>query len=471
MKYNAYQRVEMLLDKGSFKEIESNGKATGYLAGEGRIDGRQVFVSAVVSEKIPENVFDGLQYHLNVLEKALENSAPVILILDQPGHQHSTERSSFPQDPAKLLVDKHGMGRWYALHAELSGKVPQICMVCERMGASMTFPITLCDVVVMLKDAGMSIGRPDVVEKMIGEKVSYEDLGGADMHATISGSVDKIVATEDEGFAFVRDYLSYFPNDNGENSSSFCNNEDKAKSIAGLIPDDANSVLDMEALVKSLVDSNQEGEELLLPIKESFAKEVFVGFARIEGRNSGVVANNSMCRGGVFFPGSCRKVARFVSVCDSFGIPIVFLADSAGFMIGSAVEQFGIIREASLMLQVIANTSVSKISVAVRRDYTAGVYAMAGPGMNSDSFIALPSAVISIYGKGVAERLKGDLEDNAELENLHDMEVTADDPEALLDRGLVDEIIEPEELRSRISLFLASGYAGSRASGKPVLLV
>ncbi|MEA3543600.1 MAG: carboxyl transferase domain-containing protein [Thermodesulfobacteriota bacterium] len=470
MQSRARQRIETLLDSGTFNEtkpVPGRG-ATGHLTGSGEIDGRKVYVSAVVSEEVPLDVFDGYQHHLTLLEQALNNPAPVIMILDVPGHHKSATKSPFPQNPARLLVDKRGMGHWYSLHAQLSGRVPQLCVVCAKMGAALTFPVAMCDAVVMLDDAGMSIGRPDVVKKIIGEQVDYKKLGSAEMHAEISGSVDSVVKTEAEAFTFIRNYLAYFPSYTGGSlpvSETYLPPAN-AQSTVELIPDNPNVAFNMANVIESLTDGGT-----FMQLRQSFAAEVMTGFARIEGRITGILANNSLCQGGVFFPGSCRKATRFVSLCDAFGIPLVFLADSAGFMVGSAVEQEGIIREAALLFQTIATTTVAKLSVAVRRDYTAGVYAMAGPGMNPEHFIALPTAVISIYGQVVADKLSSENLNQQEIENRQEMLSGASNPDELHQQGLIDEIVYADDLRMRIGQFLINKQTGAMASGRSVLLV
>ena len=473
MKSKAQQRIQDLLDADSFNEFATECN-TGYLTGSGKVDGRKVYLSAIVSENMPENVFAGFQHHLNLLEKALKDPAPVILLMDIPGHHQSATQSPFPQNPAKLLADKRGMGRWYALHAQLSGKVPQVCVVCARLGAALTFPVALCDAVVMLEDAGMSIGRPDVVEKIIGEKVDYSKLGSAGMHATISGSIDKVVKTETEAFAFVRHYLAFLPSRSGNPLPQYPPQKPAltTPSIADLIPENPNVIFDILAVIKNLIDGNPETETItpFLQMREEFAKEVITGFTLIDGSPVGIIANNSRYHGGVFAPPSCRKATRFISICDAFGIPLIFLADSAGFMVGSEVEQTGIIREAALMLQMIANTTVAKLSVALRRDYTAGVYAMAGPGMNPENFIALPTAVISIYGKAVADRIGNECSES-EAENRKDMLDHAADLQELLREGLIDEIIQPDSLRARIEVFVKKNSNDSKSSNRPVLLL
>lgn len=200
------------------------------------------------------------------------------------------------------------------------------------------------------------------------------------------------------------------------------------------------------------------------------ARELITGFVRM-GRVTGVVANSSGVRGGLFFPETCRKSARFISLCDSFGIPIVFLADAAGFMVGPQVEKVGIIREGALLFSTIANSAVPRLSVVLRRNYTAGVYAMAGPGFDPESFLALPGAIISIYGKSVVEKLSTRGFDDKENEAQAEMMSAAEDPHKMLEMGLLDEIIGIGSLRNRIALFLNKVSGKTAASAKPVLLV
>lgn len=192
-----------------------------------------------------------------------------------------------------------------------------------------------------------------------------------------------------------------------------------------------------------------------LEIKKEYAGECVTGLARIEGRSFGLVASNSKVHSGILLPHTCWKMSRFISLCDQFSLPMVFLADIPGFMVGTSAEQAGIIRHGAELFRAIGRSTSRKLSISLRRNYTAGVYAMAGPGMGSVEFLALPGAVISIYGKNVAAKLGGRSRRAADQENRRVMEEIAADPGKLMEAGLVDEIIQAEEMRARIARFLS----------------
>jgi acetyl-CoA carboxylase carboxyltransferase component len=351
----------------------------------------------------------------------------------------------------------------YSSHARLSGKVPQIVVVLSKLGAALTFPVTLCEAAVMLESAGMSIGRPDVVAKITDKPVDYAALGGAAMHYATSGSIDHVAADETAAFNWVKRYLGCLTPHKTENYPPSLL---EAAALEKLIPTSPLMGFNTLKLIRGIADGGD-----LVELRAGFARELITCFVRIEGRLAGIVANNSSARGGLFFPESCKKAARFVSICDSFGIPLVFLADNAGFMVGPEVEQAGVIKEASLLFSTIANAAVPRLSVVVRRDYTAGVYAMAGPGFDPESFVALPGAVISIYGKGVAEKLSDRGFDEKENNSLQEMMRGAEDPRQLLEMGLLDEVIEVTALRSTIATFLNKVTDKTVASAKPILLI
>jgi len=457
------ERLELLFDAGSV-EVFPFTTSSGYVTAVGKVNGQKVYCSAINPDEKPNSVFDGLQHHLNFLKNILKDPAPLVMIMDTPAYHSSASKSPFPPDSDKLLADENGIGKWYRLHSELSGKVPQVAVVCAKMGASLTFPPMLCDMTVMLKSAGMSLGRPDVVEKILGEKVDYSQLGGPEMHATISGSIDRVAETEKDAFEFTRKYLSFFVK--STNKQDLRNSQQLESEFSGLIPDNPNSAFDMQKVIANLADHGDFFE-----LRANFAKELVTGFARIDGQICAIIANNSISNGGIYFPASCRKATRFISICNAFGIPAIFLADSAGFMVGSAVEQAGIIKEAAFMMQTIANAKIAKLSVVVRRDYTAGVYAMSGGGMGNDGFIALPTASISIYGKVVANKIAATGESEEERNNRNKMLEAAQNPAEYLKNGLLDEIVAPNSLKLRISQFLSDHKNTNRATHSPVLLV
>jgi len=315
----------------------------------------------------------------------------------------------------------------------------------------------------MVEDGGMSIGRPDVVEEISGLKVDYAELGGAAMHYSGSGSIDHVAPDEAGAFAWTRSYLGYMTR---EKKEEYLPPELDEKTLEEVVPASPNVAFDTREVIRGIADAGT-----LFELRAGIARELITSFVRIEGRVMGVVANNSSVRGGLFFPETCRKSARFISLCDSFGIPMVFLADAAGFMVGPQVEKAGIIREGALLFSTIANAAVPRLSVVLRRDYTAGVYAMAGPGFDPESFIALPGAVISIYGKGIVEKLSTRGFDENENKALAEMMSVAEHPHKMLEMGLLDEVIGIGSLRDRIALFLNKVSGNAAGSGKPVLLV
>ncbi len=454
-------RITELFDCASFEKFTA-ARPNGFVTGCGKVGGREVMASFIEPDEMSESYFAGLQDHLALLEKALEKKVPALIVMDVPAYHKTADKSPFPNDPVKLLADKRGVGRWYFLHSKLSGKVPQIAVVLNRLGASLTFPVALCDAAVMVEAGGMSVGRPDVVEKMSGRKVDYNELGGPEMHYG-AGSIDHVTKEESGAFEWVRKYLDYMP---GALKKTEAAPEYDGDKIKGIIPASPNFAFDTHEVLRGIVDGGSFFE-----LRKGFAAELITGFGRVEGRTVGIIANNSSVRGGLFFAETCRKSARFISICDSFGIPLIFLADDAGFMVGPEVEKAGIIREGSLLFSTIANSGVPKLSAVLRRSYTAGVYAMAGPGFDPESFIALPGAVISIYGKAVAEKLSARGVDEKENGAIAEMMSGAEHPRKLLEMGMLDGIVEIENLRSTIGRFLNKVSSKISGSGRPVLLV
>ncbi|NPA24929.1 MAG: acyl-CoA carboxylase subunit beta [Deltaproteobacteria bacterium] len=461
---NSTERIDYIFEAGSVT-YRNSPQESNFLFGYGSIGKRKVYFVATNDGKNFSNTFAKFKEFTVFLESILSDPAPLILLLDILPAHHTAQRSPVPEDPDRLLADRYGVGRWYHLQARLSGRVPQVCAVFARMGATLTFPIALCDAVAMLSDAGMSIGRSDVVEKMMGEKPPYEKLGGAGMHAEKSGSIDFIGKRDEDILLWAQRYIEYLPLESGRPLPSCqAKHVQRNLELEKAVPANANVMLDMDRLIRLLSD-----EESFFELRQDFAREIITGFARFDGKVAGVIGNRSAVRGGILFPESCQKAARFISICDAFGIPLVFLADAPGFMVGSQVESAGIIKSAALLFSAISNAATARLSVIVRRGYTAGVYAMAGGGMEPDRFIALPTAIISIYGEVVASRL--DPDNAKERENLKKMLETATNPGAFVEQGLIEAIVPMEDLRREIIAFLAPNQDGKRASKRPVLLV
>ena len=277
--------------------------------------------------------------------------------------------------------------------------MPQICCLFGPSAAGGAYIPAFCDVVIMVEgNASMYLGSPRMAEMVVGEKVTLEEMGGARMHATVSGCGDNLAGRRRATRSSRRKlYFSYLPT---------CWREPPPTSAAGrrrpsldddCVPAEESVPFDIHDVIDGLVDADSFFE-----VKPLFAAELVIGFGRIDGRPVGVVANNSAVRGGVLFVDSADKAARFIWLCDAFNVPLLYLADVPGFMIGSEVERQGIIRHGAKMITAVSEATVPQMSVIVRKAYGAGLYAMAGPGFVPDACIALPTAKIAVMGPEAA---------------------------------------------------------------------
>jgi acetyl-CoA carboxylase carboxyltransferase component len=290
---------------------------------------------------------------------------------------------------------------------------------------------------------------------VIGEKTTLEDMGGARMHCEVSGCGDILVQSDEEAIAIARRYLQYFP-DHCDSYPEALPATDPAKDpaeLTHLIPTNQNMPFEMLDLIESVVDANS-----FLEIKALFAKELITGLARIGGRAVGIVANQPKVKGGVLFVDSADKGARFIALCDAFNIPLLFLADVPGFMIGSKVERQGIIRHGAKMIYAVSEATVPKISVIVRKVYGAGLYAMCGPAFGADATLALPTAYIAVMGPEAAVNavyynkiieLQGEEREHFIREQREEYRRDID-LYKLASRLIVDAIIPPSRLREEL---------------------
>jgi acetyl-CoA carboxylase carboxyltransferase component len=355
-----------------------------------------------------------------------------------------------------MFPGRRHAGRIFYNEVRLSGFVPQICMLFGPSAAGGAYIPAFCDVVIMVEgNASMYLGSPRMVEVVVGEKVTLEELGGARMHATESGLGDALVSDDKGAIEFAKAYFRYMPNHSGVGVMT-CASRPAGKSpkpISELIPAEPNRGYDMRNLIEAVID-----EGSWLEIKKLFAKELLTGFARLDGHAIGIVANQPMQKGGVLFNDSADKAARFIWLCDAFEIPLLFLADVPGFMIGTDVERRGIIRHGAKMISAVSEATVPKISVIVRKAYGAGLYAMAGPAFDSDAVLALPTAQIAVMGPEPAinavffNKLAELPEDQREarrkeLEREYQEDV---DLYKLASNLIIDDIVEPEDLRETL---------------------
>jgi propionyl-CoA carboxylase beta subunit len=451
------ERVARLLDPGSFAEEgllagwEQDGLgAEGVVTGLGSIFGAPVAVMAndptvKAGSWAPRTV----EKIVRIQERALALRVPLVYLVDSAGARINQQVQMFP--------GRRGAGRIFFNQVRLSGVVPQVCVLFGPSAAGGAYIPAFCDVVIMRDgNASMYLGSPRMAEMVIGEKVTLEEMGGARMHTSRSGVGHVLVGSDEEGIDFARRYLSYFP-------SSFLGEPPAAppvlpaaaeRSIRELIPVDENKPFDMRELVDGIVDSGS-----FLEIHARWAREVIVGYARLDGRVIGVVANQPKVKGGVLFVDSADKCARFIWTCNAFNIPLLFLADVPGFMIGTQVEREGIIRHGAKMISAVSEANVPKISVIVRKAYGAGLYAMAGPAFDPDCCLALPTASIAVMGPSAAinavyynqlQAIADPDERAARTEELRREYAEDVDILHLASELVIDAVIQPEDLREEL---------------------
>ena len=461
------ERVARLLDPGSFVEeallanAEQDGLgADGVVTGLGRVAGRPVAVMAndptvKAGSWGPKTV----EKIIRIQERALSLRVPMIYLVDSAGARITDQVQMFP--------GRRGAGRIFYTEVRMSGVVPQVCVLFGPSAAGGAYIPAFCDIVIMRDgNASMYLGSPRMAEIVIGEKVSLDEMGGARMHTSVSGCGHQLVASDEEGIDLAKAYLSYFPSHwEQEPPPAPPGAPGSDASIRELIPADENRPFDMKALVDCVVDAGS-----FLEIHPRWAKELVVGLARLEGRAVGIVANQPRQKGGVLFVDSADKAARFIQTCNAFGLPLLFLADVPGFMIGTQVERHGIIRHGAKMISAVSEATVPKLSVIVRKAYGAGLYAMGGPAFEPDGCLALPSASIAVMGPQAAvnavffNQLQA-IEDpderarrTAQLRREYAEDV---DLLHLASELVVDAVVEPEDLRAELArrYALAAGKA------------
>jgi methylmalonyl-CoA decarboxylase subunit alpha len=455
-KLEARERVAQLIDPDSLSEeaLLANWEkevlgADGVVTGLASIGGRQVALMAndptvKAGSWGPKTV----EKILRIQERALRLEIPMIYLVDSAGARITDQVQMFP--------GRRGAGRIFYNEVLLSGRVPQLCLLFGPSAAGGAYIPAFCDAVIMRDgNASMYLGSPRMAEMVIGERVSLEEMGGARMHTSVSGCGHFLVESDAAAIDAAKRYLSYMPRCWREAPPAAAPAEPAAPRTPGeIVPDDEKSPFDVVELIDSLVD-----EDSFLEVQSRWAREVVVGYARLEGRAIGIVANQPKVRGGVLFVDSADKAARFIWTCNAFNIPLLFLADVPGFMIGTDVERQGIIRHGAKMISAVSEATVPKVSVIVRKAYGAGLYAMAGPAFEPDCCIALPGASIAVMGPEAAVNAVffnqiREIEDEGEREEFVQRkreEYSADiDILHLASELVVDAVIQPDRLRPEL---------------------
>jgi acetyl-CoA carboxylase carboxyltransferase component len=464
------ERLRLLLDDAdAFAEdgllvnaLAGDLPADGVVTGVGTIDGRPVAVMANdATVKAGSWGARTVEKIIRVIELARKRAIPIVYMVDSAGARIT--------DQVELFPGRRGAGKIFYNQVQASGRVPQICCLFGPSAAGGAYIPAFCDVVFMQeKNASMYLGSPRMAEEVIGEKVTLEEMGGARMHCEVSGCGDLCVPDDKAAIEAARAYLGYFPQNWTQQPSTVEARPPAYRgSLDGLVPTDESKAFDMYALIAGLAD-----EGSFFEVKPDFAREVICGLARLEGRVVGIVANQPAHKGGVLFVDSSDKVARFVWLCDAFNIPLVFLADVPGFMIGSQVERQGIIRHGAKLITAVSEATVPKLCVVVRKAYGAGLYAMAGPGFEPDATIPLPTARIAVMGPEPAvnavyfNRIQA-IEDAQErqafvAEKRREYEEDIDLVH-LSSENVVDAVVEPDDLRAELARRLSHASTKDRS--------
>src|SRR6266542_6242697 len=292
---------------------------------------------------------------IRIIELARKRKVPLVYLVDSAGARIDRQVEMFP--------GRRGAGKIFYNQVQASGRIPQVCCLFGPSAAGGAYIPAFCDVVFMVeKNASMYLGSPRMAEVVIGETVSLEEMGGARMHATVSGCGDNLATDDAHAISLARSYFSYLPVSWRDDPPVYAAQPPSRVLTAALIPEVPRAGYDVHAVIDGLVDKDSFFE-----VKPLYARELVVGLTLIEGRPVGVVANNPAVKGGVLFVDSADKAARFIWMCDAFNVPLVFLADVPGFMIGSNVEREGIIRHGAKMVTAVSEATVPKVSVILRK--------------------------------------------------------------------------------------------------------
>lgn len=462
-KYTARERIEMLLDEGSFEEYDmfvthrntDFGMADklylsdGVITGHGTIDGRVVFLFSqdftVFGGSLSETF---AQKICKVMDQAMKVGAPIIGINDSGGARI--------QEGVKSLA---GYAEIFQRNILASGVIPQISAIFGPCAGGAVYSPALTDVVIMSdKTSYMFVTGPKVTKTVTGESISEEDLGGATVHATKSGVAHFRADDEDEGIMLIRKALEYLPQNNLEDPIvTECHDpiDRKEDILNNIIPDNAAEPYDMKDIIYAIVDDAE-----FLEFHRHFAKNIIVGFAKFNGQPVGIVANQPMFLAGVLDIDASRKAARFVRLCDAFNLPIVTLVDVPGFLPGSTQEYGGIIIHGAKLLFAYGEATVPKVTITIRKSYGGAHDVMGSKQLRGDVNYAWPSAEIAVMGpKGAIEVLEGkrirEFESQEEankfiLEKETEYRNKFANPYEAARFGYIDDVIEPRNTRFRI---------------------
>jgi acetyl-CoA carboxylase carboxyltransferase component len=456
-KHTGWERIEMLVDEGSFSELDKHvGAHRGVyrgntITGHGLVDGRPVVVVSNMSESkagawYGESVFKTLRAQ----EFSFAHRIPIVFLVDSAS-------AYLPEQEDVHSGARHG-GRVFHYLANHSGVFPQIAGVFGASVAGGAYIPGLADFVPMVSEhSAMFLAGPKLVQAAIGEEVSIEDLGGAKVHCRQSGVGDLECVDEAAALKAIRRFLSYLPTNHQGRPPRVESTDDPRRdaAIGSLVPGESRKAYDVRAVIAEVVD-----RESFFELRAGHGASLVVGFARLDGRSIGLVASQPKHLGGVIDSTAADKAAWFISLCDAFNVPLLFLQDVPGFMVGSKAERGGIIHAGARMIQAMARARVPRITVILRKAYGAGQYALCGPGFAPTRILALPTAETGtmapeqlsqvVYGEAIAmagenTQRRAAIEAERDAVVAHHHRTLGADYAA--SKGWYDAIVQPEELR------------------------
>ncbi len=456
-KLTARERIHHLFDPGTFEEMgifahhqdnapEMRGRQTpadGVITGCGKIRGRSVALAAYDFTVLAGSMgIVGERKVARVRQWALRHRIPMIWLIDSAGARIQELAGSWFAGTGDIFFEE----------VKMSGVVPQVCAVMGPGAAGTAYVPALADFVPMVKGTSfMALGGPPLVKAAIGEDINEQDLGGSKVHTELSGVADLEVANDEECLAAIRDYLSYFPSHSQEmppESPSSDPPEREVRTVEDMVPVALNQGYDMHKVIREIVD-----DRTIFEMKPRWARNLITAFAHIGGYSVGIIANQPMVLGGAIDVNASDKAARFIMLCDAFNIPLVYLADTPAFMIGSSVEKQGIIRHGAKFLYATSVATVPKFTVIVRKAFGAGYYVMNGRAYEPDLIVAWPHAQISLMGaEGAVNILYGKMisksdDPTATREELLVRYRERIGPDIAAGSALIDDIIRPRDTR------------------------
>jgi propionyl-CoA carboxylase beta chain len=459
-KLTARERLDLLLDRDSFQEIDpyvthrshdfgmekQKHPGDSVVTGWGKIDGRLVYVFSQDFTSAGGSLGEAHAEKIcKILDLAMKNGAPVIGLNDSGG--------------ARIQEGVHSLAGYaeiFLRNTLASGVIPQISLILGPCAGGAVYSPALTDVVIMARDtAYMFVTGPEVVKTVTHETVSFEDLGGASVHSEKSGVCHMTGATEQDALFLARKVLSYLPQNNLEDPPLLATGDEPARgdpALNSIIPDDPSKPYDVKDIIQSIVDGNH-----FLELQEDYAANIVTVFARMGGRSVGIIANQPRVLAGVLDINASEKAARFVRTCDAFNIPILTFVDVPGFMPGTAEEYGGIIRSGAKLLYAYCEATVPKITIILRKAYGGAYIVMSSKHLRGDINYAWPNAEIAVMGPEGAVNIifKKEMANSADPQKdkadlVSDYRTKFANPYVASERGYLDDIIEPSETRPRL---------------------